>query len=1150
MQIGDGSSIAGNGTTTPGIITLAIPGTFPGGFTVTKIGANAFSGISTITTVTIPIPTILTSVTTIGDNAFKGSTGITTFNLQNVTTIGANAFDGTSLTTITVPDTVTRIDASAFANTTALHTISVPKNNVIYGSSAFATNSPTMISVTVRGISVASDLASWKTANTSYFTTDGSNDAPVAFLAGVGGFMTETVGNITYVFSFNTDGGDAATNVRIGDGTTTTNNNGTTTLPSAFPSALTPPISFTGGLFTVTEIGTNAFNGLPITDLTIPDNILTIGTDAFTGIGNVGDATATPAIPPKPPRVIVQSSNTTAAHLSNYEFASSFSGADDGVENMPVVFSTTTGIMIETGSNSNYVFTVVDSTTTPQKVRIGTGDTTLTGKLNGLINAPASPGIISPPSNFRGEFYTVTIIGQQAFMGCKIGELTLHPGLAEIRDNAFRNIQGITTIKIPHNIAIANYAFWTMTPSTGVTILVEGTVGATAFVDWKSGNVTGKFKFSVSSGSLAYEEGASFIPSIIDNTNNIQITGSNNNFNLTGTREIPGLVVINGVTYTVVSIGDHAFMDSQIEELFLPTTLTSIGDNAFKNVTTLTTVTYRTKSNVETIGENAFEGTNITKVSVPISMRLIRAGAFYNIGTLTSLVFTPERIVTMTIGDTAFQSTAITSVIFPDTVTTIGEQAFADGVNLRQIEIGYDTSIHKDVNSNTSTFARMPNDAIVIVRGVNSETIDNSRVALGEWKTANANAFSIIDILNDSAHIQFVTKNGYIIPYVYENITYILGVIGTGSEHNVRIGNNTTIPGNGLAFPTLQYSSTISLPETCQINIAGNSETYSVTKIGTHAFSYTNILGVTIHENITHIGSSAFYNASLETLLFEEDTQSELLEIGTKAFMQALQGTSLIEINIPDNVESIKNNAFRRCFSIKQVTLSSNTIIGANAFSTLAPNLRVLVTHSPLLHVFNTWRTINEIKFSAKDASNVRFVPYNAGVTSSICFPAGTPVVTDQETVDIEKICTERHTIGENRIVAITQTVTEDECLVRFEPGSLEKDVPSIPTDMSCMHSILHKGDMIPAITLVNLDNVYKIPYTPGTLLFNVLLDTHSKMMINNMTAETLHPNNGVAKFTRALLEVHDEGDRAEMMYAYNVRAEELKVFTNMKHRL
>ena len=1150
VQIGDGSSTVGNGTTTSGITTLDIPGTFSGGFTVTKIGTNAFADISSITAVTIP-----TSVTIIGNNAFK-NTSITTFNLQTVTTIGANAFNGTDLTTITVPNTVTSIGASAFANTPDLHTISVSQNNVAYGSSAFATDSPTMISVTVRDISAASDLGTWKTTNSSYFTTDGSSDAPVAFLAGVGGFMTETVGNITYVFSFTSDSTDAEFKVRIGDGTTV-DNNGTTT-PTYIPTTFTPPTSFTGG-FIVTEIGPNAFNKIPITDLTIHDNIIFIGADAFTDIGYIGGATVSPIIPPKPPKVTVPSSSTTAADLSNYGFASSFSG----VNSMPVVFSTTSGIMIETGSN--YVFTVVDSTATPQTVRIGTGGgTALQG--NGLLTAPSSPGIISPPGNFRGKFYTVTKIGQKAFMGIYINNLILHPGLDEIAANAFKNIQGILTIKIPYSIQnIANYAFYQMTPSTQVTIIVEGTLGSTAYNSWLSANGGGTNKFTVSSGALEYVEGVLFFYSIIAGTNNVQITGSNNNDNLTGTCEIPESVVVGGVTYTVVSIGDNAFIGSQIEQLFLPTTITSIGNSAFKDVTTLTIVTYRTISTVETIGSNAFQNTSINEVIVPITMTSIGAGAFSNIGTLTLLSFTPGRSVdmTMTIGDTAFKSTAFTSVSFPNTVTSIGSEAFADIPNLRMIGVHKHTVLSKDslpntnTYMNTSTFSRLSNHTTVIVYGLSTSSVVESRAGLSDWQTNYETAFNLSFTAPDDAYIKFVTESGHIILFSFEGVFYVINIIGTGSDQKARIGNNTTSPGNGLAFPHLQYNDSISIPESCsRINIGGTNTTYSITKIGAHAFSYVDMSSVTIPSGITHVGSSAFYSASLNSLTFEEtldlnySSTSSLIEIGVKAFMNAFQGETLTTITIPRNVETIKNNAFRRCFSIKQVSLSSSINIGGNAFRSMAPNLRILVTNTQTAMDLYVWRSVNESNFSSKDASDVRFIPYYEGVMSSVCFPAGTPIVTDQETIIIEKICVDRHTVGGNRIVAITRTTTEDECLIRVDPDALGKNIPSIPTIMSCMHSVLFMGDMIPVYKLANLEKVYKIPYTPGTLLFNVLLDIHSKMVINNMTVETLHPNNGISKFTRALLEVSDEGDRAEMMYAYNTRATELGVFTNMKHRL
>jgi hypothetical protein len=38
-----------------------------------------------------------------------------------------------------------------------------------------------------------------------------------------------------------------------------------------------------------------------------------------------------------------------------------------------------------------------------------------------------------------------------------------------------------------------------------------------------------------------------------------------------------------------------------------------------------------------------------------------------------------------------------------------------------------------------------------------------------------------------------------------------------------------------------------------------------------------------------------------------------------------------------------------------------------------------------------------------------------------------------------------------------------------------------------------------------------------GETLYNVLVEEHDKMIVNNLICETLHPNNPVAKFYRML---------------------------------
>ena len=140
-------------------------------------------------------------------------------------------------------------------------------------------------------------------------------------------------------------------------------------------------------------------------------------------------------------------------------------------------------------------------------------------------------------------------------------------------------------------------------------------------------------------------------------------------------------------------------------------------------------------------------------------------------------------------------------------------------------------------------------------------------------------------------------------------------------------------------------------------------------------------------------------------------------------------------------------------------------------------------------------------------------IPFNLLPSSGICFPAGTPINTDQGIKNIEDISTRKNTINGKKINSITKTIMNRmDYLVVLEKDCIENNVPSQQTICSPDHKILYRNKMIEANLLIErkVRGVYAKKYDKSPL-YNVLLDSHSTMVVNNMITETLHPKNPIA---------------------------------------
>ena len=147
---------------------------------------------------------------------------------------------------------------------------------------------------------------------------------------------------------------------------------------------------------------------------------------------------------------------------------------------------------------------------------------------------------------------------------------------------------------------------------------------------------------------------------------------------------IPAIIVHNGQTYTVTSIGDDAFENCRITSVNIPDSVTSIGDGAFSECRSLTSVTI--PGSVTSIGNYAFSYcTGLTSVDIPDGVTSIGSYAFSDCTGLTSVTI-PGSVTS--IGSYAFSfCSKLTSVTIPDSVTSIGSNAFWGCAGLTSITI-------------------------------------------------------------------------------------------------------------------------------------------------------------------------------------------------------------------------------------------------------------------------------------------------------------------------------------------------------------------------------------------------------------------------------------------------------------------------------
>lgn len=245
----------------------------------------------------------------------------------------------------------------------------------------------------------------------------------------MGATFTVTVAAATNTFDFNLTTG------------TITKYNGTDTV-------VVIPSKING--VTVTTIGTDAFLGLNITSVTIPDSVTEIGSNAFAGCTNltsvnyIGDWS----------KLTIQSGNPAVEDAVNaqlFDFAFT-------PDNTAVIVTKYNGIAADVTIPSRYKgkpVTAINNAVFPNSAvtSVTIPDSVTSIPDAAFVNCSELTNISIPNS--------VTYIGFSAFNSCtSLKSITLPSSLSTIQSEAFYNCGNLKTIRIPVSVtSIGNYAF-------------------------------------------------------------------------------------------------------------------------------------------------------------------------------------------------------------------------------------------------------------------------------------------------------------------------------------------------------------------------------------------------------------------------------------------------------------------------------------------------------------------------------------------------------------------------------------------------------------------------------------------------------------------------------------------------------------------
>ena len=394
----------------------------------------------------------------------------------------------------------------------------------------------------------------------------------------------------------------------------------------------------------VTSIGNNAFsNCIGLTSITIPDSVTNIGNSAFSGCTGLTSITIPDSV----------------TNIGN----SAFSGCT-GLTSITIPESVTNiGSSAFSGCGAIVYSGTASGSPWGAKVRYNkfeNGFAYNDNEKTQLVKYLGNDSEVVIPDG-------VTSIGSSAFSGCTgLTSITIPDSVTSIGSSAFSGCTGLTSITIPDSVtSIGSSAFY------GCTGLKELTMPCSANYSYAFGGCTNIEKVTLTEGTgiMKDYDSSSYM--------NTPWYISRNN--------LKEIVLEDGIT----KIGNYVFYDcTGLERITIPSSVTSIGNNAFN---TLTEVTIPASMKIDFSG---FDGcTNLQKINLTPGSGTM---ADWSLDYQDSLWYKHKETIKevkleegiKNISESAFyECTNLAKTNVPSTVDSIGRYAYYGCDNLRNLTI-------------------------------------------------------------------------------------------------------------------------------------------------------------------------------------------------------------------------------------------------------------------------------------------------------------------------------------------------------------------------------------------------------------------------------------------------------------------------------